>query len=350
VSFTSRIIHAVRSNTDLRWRQVPRFTTAAGQTHAPTVFHLAPPVPFPSGGIRNIYRHVDHLNAAGISAAVVHPKPFRATWFDNNTRVMAAARVVVQPQDLLVIPDVYGSSLAKLPTDRRIIIHNQAAYNTWDYIPFDGTPPGAPYAHIANLAAILTVSDDNTDLMRLFYPHARVELVPLVVDSDVFTPTEGLRPRRIAFTTARRTADVTAMHHILRSIGLLDRWELVPITGRSERQTAELMRGCPIFVSLSQREGFGLPPAEAMASGCYVVGYPGLAGREFFNEDYSGPVPDEDLHSLVRAVAAACAAYEADPAKLLHLGGIARDAIAARYTAERQQRALTDLYTDLLDA
>jgi hypothetical protein len=342
------LVRAVRSATDLRWRQVPRFQTAPTRSHNPTVFHLAPPVPGPSGGLRNIYRHVDQLNAAGIDAVVVHPKPFRATWFDNTTRVAAAGNVVIEPRDILVIPEVYGPSFAKLPADRRVVVHNQAAYATWDHIPFDATTSGAPYRQIGMLAAILTVSRDNADLLRFAYPDVPVGLVPLVVDREVFPIGGGPRSRRIAFTTARRGADVTAMHHILRGTGLLERWELVPIADRTERETAEIMRSCPIFVSFSQREGFGLPPAEAMSSGCYVVGYPGLAGREFFDDEYSHPVPDEDLHCLVRAVHEACAVYEADPDKLLELGRLAATAIAGRYTAEAQRRHLIDFYAPMI--
>jgi Glycosyl transferases group 1 len=348
MAFGTRLVRTVRSATDLRWRQVPRFRTGRMQTHRPTVFHLVPPLATASGGVRNIYRHVDQLNAAGIEAYVVHPKPFRVSWFAHSTRVTHARDVVVEPHDILVIPEVYGPSFAKLPTDRRVVVHNQGAYITWDHVPFDGTDPGAPYGQVGRLAAILTVSQDNADLLRLVYPDVHVGLVPLVIDSEVFRLGQEPRPRRIAFTTARRADDIAAMRHILRSRGLLERWELVAISGRTEHETAEIMRSCPIFVSFSEHEGFGLPPAEAMASGCYVIGYPGVAGREFFHDTYCHPVAEQDLHALVRAVCEACALYEADPATLLDFGRVASQAITSRYSVARQRQALIDFYGPMI--
>ena len=38
-----------------------------------------------------------------------------------------------------------------------------------------------------------------------------------------------------------------------------------------------------IFLSFGHPEGFGLPVAEAIASGCAVIGYSGLGGDELFD-------------------------------------------------------------------
>ena len=40
-----------------------------------------------------------------------------------------------------------------------------------------------------------------------------------------------------------------------------------------------------VFLSFGHPEGFGLPVAEAIASGCAVIGYSGLGGRELFFYD-----------------------------------------------------------------
>jgi hypothetical protein len=53
------------------------------------IFALTPEPRAPTGGIRAIYRHVDVLNENGFSAYVVHPDPgYRASWFENDTRVI----------------------------------------------------------------------------------------------------------------------------------------------------------------------------------------------------------------------------------------------------------------------
>ncbi|OIH83329.1 hypothetical protein BLJ79_14605 [Arthrobacter sp. UCD-GKA] len=65
----------------------------------------------------------------------------------------------------------------------------------------------------------------------------------------------------------------------------------------------DILRRSSIFMSLSDRDGFGLPPAEAMATGCFVVGYAGGGGNEFFDAAYSRQV--SDTTGMVREMLAA---------------------------------------------
>jgi glycosyltransferase involved in cell wall biosynthesis len=55
----------------------------------------------------------------------------------------------------------------------------------------------------------------------------------------------------------------------------------VIIEGQPRAEAARLMAACDIFLSLSNREGLGLPPLEAMATGALVVGYHGDGGQEY---------------------------------------------------------------------
>src|SRR5215208_1690246 len=56
-----------------------------------TLYFFTPDLPHVLGGVRQIYRQVDVLNANGFNAWVVHRKKgFRIKWFEHETRVMLA--------------------------------------------------------------------------------------------------------------------------------------------------------------------------------------------------------------------------------------------------------------------
>jgi hypothetical protein len=334
---------------EARWHRPPVVQTddRPGST---TVYYLTPDAVKPSGGVRVIYRHVDVLNALGIPAVVLHTRSgYRCGWFANTTRVAGVADVKLRPSDILVVPEYYGPGVDRIPTGPLVVVFNQRAYTTFELIPYEATRPGAPYAGLNRLAALLTVSEDNVSLLRYAFPTIPVQLARQVIDPAVFRPgTPG--ERRIAFTTSRRPREREALLHILRSRGVITGWELVPIEGRSEAQTAELLRSAPLFLSFSEREGFGLPPAEAMACGAYVIGYTGMAGRDFFDPAFSSPVPEGDLLAFARAVEDAVQRYDKDPDAIVAAGREASAAVLGRYTDAGLRADLLDFYTALTSA
>lgn len=344
-----QLVRAANRAQDLAWRRPPPIGFAAGDGPA-TVYYLCPDLVAPSGGVRNIYRHVDALNAAGVDAAVLHTKPgFRCRWFANDTRTVAARDVTMRAADLLVVPECYSPGLNRLPAGARKVIFNQGAYHTFDLIGFDASPAGAPYAGVPNLAALLTVSQDSEALLAHAFPGIAVHRARPVVDARVFHPGAGPGGRRIAYLLNRRPAEREQVLHILRSRGVLRGWELVPIQHRTEAEAAELMRGCGLFFGFSDRDGFGLPPAEAMASGCYVVGFTGLGGREFFDPDHCVPVPENDVLAFARAAEAAMRAYDDDADAVTKRGRLASERILDRYTHDGLRTDLLAFYGPLLD-
>lgn len=344
-----RLAKRYRRASDLRWRQVPRLAVAPRSTGRAHVYYLAPSPSGPAGGVRVIYRHVDSLNAAGIPATVIHSKTgFRCTWFANQTRVAGADEVVLGPDDVLVVPECYAPGLRRLPAGVRVVIFNQGVYHTFDHVPYETTEPGAPYTDLPGLVALLTVSQDSMDLLQHIFPALPVHVTRQMIDPHVFHPADTFPARRIAYVANRRPAEREQLRHILRARGLLDRWDLVPIAARTESEAAAIMRGSAIFLSFSEREGFGLPPAEAMASGCFVVGYHGQGGREFFEPRYCAPVPDSDLLTFARAVEQACTTYDQDPDTFAKAGRLASEWILSQYSAEALVADLLAFYRPLL--
>ena len=53
-------------------------------------------------------------------------------------------------------------------------------------MPFGATGPGAPYAGLSNLEALLTVSQDNAALLRHAFPEIPVHIARVVVDERGF--------------------------------------------------------------------------------------------------------------------------------------------------------------------
>ncbi|WP_146163966.1 glycosyltransferase family 4 protein [Pseudosporangium ferrugineum] len=347
-TLANRRIEAYRLRAEMRRRQPPSLRTAPARGERPVVYYLTPDLDLPVGGIRVIYRHVDALNALGLRARVLHGnRGFRSTWFAHDTAVTYASDVALTADDVLVVPEWYGPTLDRLPATVPLVVFNQRAYDTFDFVPYPGTGPGAPYAGFPNLRALLTVSRDNAELLAYAFPDLPVHRVRNVVDAEMFRPGPEVPARRICFTTTRRERERDQLLHILRSRGVLDGWDVVAISGRSEAEVAAIMRDSAVFLSFSDREGFGLPPAEAMASGSYVVGYPGLAGREFFDPAYCAPVDENDLLGFARAVETACGAYDADPVGFAKAGRLASERVLSEYAPERLDEDLLAFYRPL---
>jgi glycosyltransferase involved in cell wall biosynthesis len=294
-----------------------------------------------------IYRHVDMLNAAGIQARVVHQRRgFACSWFAHDTAIECAGDVVLGREDVLVVPEIYGPELGRLPAGIRLVINNQNAYNTFDGIPVGADQAGLPYGGSRPVEAVIVPSLDNAELLRYAFPGLRVERVRCGIDTRTFRP--GPTPaRRIAVMPRKRERDVRQVLHLLHARSSLEGWEIVIIDGNSETETAALLASSAIFLSLSEAEGFGLPPAEAMASGCYVVGYTGMAGREFFRPEFCTPIADGDILAFARATAELLDEYGRSPARLRGAGLASAAHIEKTYSIEAQGADLVDFFSSI---
>jgi glycosyltransferase involved in cell wall biosynthesis len=343
-----RLVRSVADRADARSRRLPRLRVSPVPVGRPAqVYYLCPDTDVPTGGVRVIYRHVDLLNAAGIPAAVVHERAgFSCTWFRHETKILSTVDVTVSAADILVVPEYYRPSPAELPTTPRVVIFNQNTYRTF-------AVPGSAdawrrYAESDNLAAIAVVSQDNAEYARYAFPSTRVACIRNSVDGELFRPAEEPPGRRVAYMPRRREADARQVLDLLAIRGCLEGWDVVRIDGRSEEQTAADLRSCSIFLSFSAQEGFGMPPAEAMASGCFVIGFTGLAGREFFDQDICSPVEEGDVLAFAKATEQVMASFDKNAGSVLDRGLAAAERIHARYSMRLQSDELTSFYGSMI--
>jgi hypothetical protein len=282
----------------LRQRAIPTLDVHP-ETGPPTAYYLLPEATRPQGGVRVAYRHVDMLNQMGWSAAILHrAEGFRAGWFENSTRVVGPRSIRFEANDVLVVPEWFGPSMAEIDPRIRVLVFNQGAYITFDGVDLESTRRGSPYSELVRLEGIMTVSSDSADLLGLAFPDQVIDVVRPVVDASLFRPGPVSAGRSMAYTPRRRPEELHQLLHMLRAVGV--DWPLVPIAGMAEQQVARTLQKSAIYLSLSDRDGFGLPPAEAMACGAFVIGYPGGGGEEFFDPAYTAPV--RNTAEFVRAV------------------------------------------------
>jgi hypothetical protein len=313
----------------------------------PRAYFVCPDTDEPSGGVRVIYRHVDHLVSAGIDAAVVHDTlGFRPTWFHSErTPVVHSADVSpVGGRDLLVIPEVYGPDLGAIGPGVAKAVFNQNAYNT--FAGYEEPAARTAYHHPEVLAAV-AVSDDNAAYLRHAFPELDVRRTVNCVDPGLFHPPAGNRKaRRIAWMPRKNATEAAQVLGILAARGVLDGWDLQPLQGLTEPEVAAALRDCAIFLSTGYPEGCPCPPKEAMACACVVIGYHGMGGRDYFDESHGFPVPQGDIVAFARTVEQVLAR---DPAELRDFGARAAISIARRYSPRAERDSVVAVWGALLE-
>jgi glycosyltransferase involved in cell wall biosynthesis len=142
----------------------------------------------------------------------------------------------------------------------------------------------------------------------------------------------------------KRPHDFAQVRALLQRRGVLDAWELVVLQGQPEAAVARELRSAPLFLSFAAAEGFGLPAAEAIASGCFVIGFHGQAGREFLRPEHAVVVEDGDIIGFARAVEEFTRRFDSCRNEIAARVRDATDWIRATYSHEHQTEDLVDAF------
>ena len=342
-----RAVDAARTLRARYKHPLPIITPSETQRHPPTVYFCQPDFNLPSGGVRVAYRHVDLLNQAGIHAAILHRRPgFRCTWFENQTRVVHSGETTIGPHDLVVVGELTASLICSLPAGFPFVVFNQGPYLTW-------TRASAAfvqhYATSDDLAAIVTVSSHGKEFLEYAAPQAKVVRVHNSIDPTLFFPGASRDHRTIAFMPRRGRDEAGQVFGILRGRGVLQGWRITALEGLTERQVADGLRRSLVFLSFAYQEGFGLPAAEAMACGSYVVGFHGFGGKEFFRPEFSCHVGPGDVMEYARAIEQVLQREVAEPGWCSARGADAARFISAEYSPEHERQDVVSIYSSLLE-
>ncbi|AHH94772.1 hypothetical protein KALB_1399 [Kutzneria albida DSM 43870] len=284
------------------------------------------------GGVRVLHRHVELLVEAGVDAFVWLPtEGYRYGWFDSPAPRLYGAELALTEHDLLVVPEGGVRPGVDPAPGARKVIFNQNHFLS--YLNFE---PDQPYPGWQPAPGVWVVSQESAEVLAATEPELPCSLIPNPLDLDLFRPA-AQRVRRIAWMPRKRPLEAKLLERALRADPRSAGVELVALQGLPETEVARILGESSVFLALGLYEGFGLPIAEALASGCLVLGYAAGGGQELFEAPGTWQLPDQRPTML------------ADAALSMVVDGLpdedgvraaARDWVAQRYTAQTATKAL----------
>jgi glycosyltransferase involved in cell wall biosynthesis len=298
----------------------------------------------PVGGVKMLYRHVDVLNKHGFAASIVlTPGERRYQWCNNATPIRYPTEPFLTCSDILVVPEVFGPNVAKLGRGVKKVVYNQSAYLTFLGYPFGGQLDSSPYREPEVIATIVC-SENSRMYLEYAFPGITLLRIRHSIDFDIFAYSAA-KSRQLCFMPRKSVADLLQVINILAARNVLRGYDVVPIHRLpAEQDVARIMRDSLIFLSGSSFEGFGLPPAEAMACGCVVIGYHGGGGREYFDPRFSYAIEAGDILGFAAAVERAIREYEVRPQSLIAKGRSAAEYIRGNYSSELEERDIVNTW------
>jgi glycosyltransferase involved in cell wall biosynthesis len=305
----------------------------------------------PTGGQKQMYRHVDILNSAGLEAYIFHHEDgFRVSWFDNDTRVvgLTAFKSLYRSGDILVLPEDVGQALQSFRGPK--VIFNQNIY--YGYMALGEAPlEQYPYQD-PGLLGIIAVSSHNRDNLAYVFPEVRVLRVQCGIDLDRFRPVALACKSPVIATIMKggSTPELQALFHMLgaraqRNESPLQGFEWAFIKNNTEAEVAALLERAVLFIFLSGLEGLALLPLEAMAAGCIVATFDVGPLREFVPKDCR--FRPGDLVSLARWIEAVAASRASGYARFEELVSQSR-AVAGRFNLASERDSVVSVWRELL--
>jgi glycosyltransferase involved in cell wall biosynthesis len=309
----------------------------------PRILYLSHDNPRPSGGVRTLYRHVEILRKAGFDAYIVqYQSGFQPGWFSSDVPVLyAEGGLALHAEDWAVIPEDHSLVRSGLEN----IGCRKAIFCQGHYQIFECIPPAASWMDYG-ATEVLVSSTPIRDFVRSVFA-VEPAYIPLSLDLDLFRP--GAEPRKLQLAYMPRKG----AHHLRMIQALihhrapeLEEIPWIPIDGCGEAEVAAILRSSAFFLATGFREGFGLPPLEAMACGAIVVGFRAGGGAEYARQENGFWVPDEDTLALADKLIELLRAYRGGNAgSLWESVRAAGYSAAAQYTRGAEAKRLIEFWS-----
>jgi hypothetical protein len=271
----------------------------------PRIIYISTRTKAPAGGVKVIFQHVQGLRELGYDAYVGHPiDGYQPDWFDADIPILYYLKgLKVYPDDIFVIPETGHNTLRLL---RKVSCRKIVFCQNWA-----GIKQGlgdADHWRDFGITGVMCCSAVVGNCVKSTLGYEDLSVITCPIDHSIFKAGEKLD--QIAFMPRKRKDDVGQIQTFFNLMNPGSRFKWVSIDGQTQGEVARILGESAIFLSLSKREGLGLPPLEAMAAGCLVAGFHGVGGLEYANKNNGLWCGEEDLVDCARQLTAACRLVE----------------------------------------
>jgi FkbM family methyltransferase len=269
------------------------------------IFFLAPfSVPF--GGVATIVEHVRILVDNGISAWIaMSEQPAQDFYQTDVSTIIYNNSLDVTEHDICIFPEGllgYMRVVKGSPARRLMLCQN------YYYLPFTENPELGFDEY--QLDGVIATCVANRAYLEDIYKLKDVPLIPYAIDTTVYHR-KLKKIRQIAFMPRKLVGDIVFIrHNFLRMFPEYSDVPWIAIDKMPKHQVANVLAQSAIFLSLSDKDPLGLPPLEAMASGCVVAGFHGGGGLEYMTPANGWWADTGDWRACVNGLAAAVATFD----------------------------------------
>ncbi|CAA7392651.1 glycosyltransferase [Chryseobacterium fistulae] len=339
------------------------------------IYFVCPNNNHATGGVKQIYRQVETLNKNGFDAYILHKKNGKKdNWFNMNVPIVYSPFIFkklkylylgkkinffkklqfdilkkysekIEKNAILVFPEIYGPRIHEIEPATNKVIFNQNCYYTFNYYSMMENYDVTPYNH-SNTLATIVASEDAKKYLDYAFASSKILKMRLGIDQNIFSFSSN-KEKQICFMPRKLGDDVNQVINILKQRNSLKGWTIVPVDNKTELEVANLMKKSVFFLSFNYKEGFGLPPVEAMSCGCYVIGYRGQAGKEYFKPEFSTPVEDGDIIEFVKKIEEMIKSYEKNPQEVLEKGKLASIFVSENYSLENEEKDTLNIWNEI---
>ena len=295
--------------------------------------------PKPFGGPLQIRLHVRALADAGYDAAIVTDSTEDDRFYGVAAPSVLNRDYAISADDVCVIPEGWRDHFLRFRDEpaRKVCFCQNQFYLFRTFRDDEG------FADFG-VDTVMCCSRQVANHVERHHGVGDVAVVPCGIEVPPEAPAE--KALAISFMPRKAPLDAGFVRDLFqRRNPNMVRVPWVQIDGRPHADAMALLGRTAIFLSLSHREGFGLPPLEAMARRTLPVGFHGQGGLEYATPRNGTWIAEGDLSG--------CADALADAVRLVHAG--AREvadkldegrATAARYGMEAMRERLLAFWSE----